>query len=76
MSVYVVMQWKGPKKHPEFQGVFSSQENAEQACRNKNYFIWATKMNKILPHKGINAGPTLTWFPKIQDRGCPYRRTK
>ena len=75
MEVYVVMQWKGEDKHPEFQGVFDSQKKAEDACRTDDYFVWATKMNLELPDEMVEKGPDYTWYPKLQDRGCPIRRS-
>jgi hypothetical protein len=40
----------------EFQGVFSSEEKAVEACRDWSYFIFTAALDEALPHE--------TCFPK------------
>ena len=37
----------------EFQGVFSSDEKARNACRNENYFVFPAELDEELPNNSI-----------------------
>ncbi len=37
----------------DFQGVFSTEEQAISACKDDNYFIGPTEMNVVLPEEKI-----------------------
>ena len=49
MELWIVGQYKGTGEAGdawEFQGVFSSKEQAVQECRNKSYFIAPATLNE------------------------------
>jgi len=37
----------------DFQGIFDSEEKAQLACRNQNYFIFPIELNKEYPDEPI-----------------------
>ena len=70
LRLWVVFQLKGKWRKPEdggsvieFQGVFSTEQKAIDACRDENYFMAPVKLDKELPHESIqmNGG----CYPKL-----------
>jgi|LSQX01.3.fsa_nt_gb hypothetical protein len=56
MELFLVGQYKKgkfPNVIWEFQGIFSSKENATSACRNENYFISSVTLDENLPDETI-----------------------
>ena len=57
MKVWIVGQYKGGKTGKvlwTFQGVFDNEKRAVKACKDKNYFIGPTDLNKELPKKTVS----------------------
>ena len=62
MTVYLVLQWREGKAVPEMQGVFSTKELAEAACKSRNYLVEPFKLDEALPDEPMGDSPR-GWFP-------------
>ena len=66
MKLWIVGQKVGDDRDAwEFQGVFSSEELADRACRSKRYFMAPAVLDVELPHDPVD-----TW------EGARYTRSK
>lgn len=52
----------------DFQGVFSSEDAAVQACRDFTYFVGPAEIDVDLPHETIDGWPS-AYFPIADDEG-------
>jgi hypothetical protein len=53
-TLWLVGQYKGESdigRVGEFQGVFSTQQKAEAACRDRNYWVMPLTLDKEYPHE-------------------------
>lgn len=62
-QVWIVFKWADL---PEFQGVFSSEEKAIDACRTANHVICPAIMDQELP-KDPEVWPG-AWYPRLQEK--------
>ena len=58
-------EWEETGSIWEFQGVFSSEEKAHNACRNENYFIFPAKLDEELPVESVL--PDRASYPMMED---------
>ncbi|MHC1599555.1 MAG: hypothetical protein ACXQS5_01855, partial [Candidatus Methanospirareceae archaeon] len=48
----------------KFQGIFSTKERADDACKRPNYFYTEVEFDKELPHEKTNMDDI--WFPRCE----------
>ena len=66
MIVWIAIQLRGKENAWEFQGVFSSENKAKEACKNDKYFIGPAEMDKLYPNESIDGWPG-AYYPTLQD---------
>lgn len=59
MELWMCGQYHGPGEGWDFQGIFSSKENAAKACRDSAYFICLVGLDAEAPHETVE-------FPNIE----------
>lgn len=58
----------------QFQGLFDSQQSAEDACRDDSYFVGVCELNELLPHEKVPWKDA--WYPKLETREEGVARLK
>lgn len=61
MTVFIVFQWRNGKALPEVQGVFSTKELAEAACKSHLYLVAPFTLDEALSDEPFDDGRG--WFP-------------
>ena len=62
-ELWIVGQHEDPTKQWQFQGVYSSQENAVAACRDANYFVARVRLDERMPHERTEWAEDEAWYP-------------
>jgi len=58
-------RWRPSGSAWDFQGVFSTEELADKACRDETYFIWYVNLDEELPHESFM--PNDYRYPRLED---------